>query len=219
MKKITVLLLVISILTLTSCGLFQNEDTALDVAGICAIAKKAVPTTVITEVNLRTSAGDSLSGYYTTVTDGKDAIFTYSYQRFATPEDSVESGKPERISTFNGVINYRDGVYYGDEENWRPGTGTAYDLKFNVSTDLFTDAAMAEDGVSFNAKISKDNLVAMLGTDLNAIGDADVEITTNGKNLTMIEISCLTANGKLTLRTSYTYNVQDNLFPEVEEEN
>ena len=232
MKKIVVLLLVFSLLSLTSCGLSQKkEDTAFTVADICAIANRAVPTTVITEMSLTTEK-DTLNGFYTTATNGTDAVFTFNYERFATPEESLESGKSNRLVEVKGVVNYRDGVYYGvvtvDDETYldgvytpeedllTPGTGTAFDLKFNVDESLLADATVSEDGYSVTAKVSKENLVKLIGTDLNSTGDAGIIIETNGKNLTFVTVSCTTANGKLVLRSSFTNTIQD-LFPEPEE--
>ena len=96
-----------------------------------------------------------------------------------------------------------------------PGTGTAYDLRFNVDQSKLKDVNVLEDGTSFEAKVAKEDLVSFIGTDLNSVGDATVTVSTNGVNLTEVTVSCNTANGTLTVRTSYTYN-QQNLFPEAE---
>ena len=218
MKKLVVLLLVGALLCLTGCGWFKDKnDSSLEVSDICDIANKVVPTKVISEVNLVTTKGHSLKGYYTTVTDGADAIFTFRYQRFATPEESIESGNSDMILSYEGTINYHDGVYYGDEELWVPGTGTAFDLKFHIDESLLKEATVAEDGYTLNAKVSKENLAKLIGTDLNATGDADISIVTNGKNLTMVNVSCATSAGRMVVRTSFTYNAQD-LFTDSETE-
>ncbi len=219
MKKFVILLLVFSLLGLTSCGLLQKVGIGQPkgVTAICEIANNSKPTKITTDVNYVTGSGDSLSGYYVTTTDGINAIFEYYYERLATPAESVESGSSDRIISFEGVINYKDGVYFGDEESWRPGTGTAMDLKFNVDASLLKDAVVNEDGNVLDAKISPENLSSFIGTDLDAVGDATVSLTTNGVNLTALTISCTTAHGTLTIRTSFTYNHQE-LFPEVEED-
>ena len=219
MKKFVILLLVFAILSLTGCGLFGQKDGATDVGAslICEIANNSKPTKITTEVNYVTNTGDTLLGHYVTTTDGVDAIFEYDYQRFATPAESLESGNYDRIISSKGVINYKDGSYYsGDEELWKPGTGTAYDLKFNMDASLLKDVVLNEDASSLDAKVSAENLKALIGTDLNASGDATVSITTNGINLTGITVSCSTANGNIVIRSSFTYNPQD-LFPETEE--
>ena len=219
MKKFVILLLVFAILSLTGCGLFGQKDGATDVGAslICEIANNSKPTKITTEVNYVTNTGDTLLGHYVTTTDGVDAIFEYDYQRFATPAESLESGNYDRIISSKGVINYKDGSYYsGDEELWKPGTGTAFDLKFNMDASLLKDVVLSEDASSLDAKASAENLKALIGTDLNASGDATVSITTNGINLTGITVSCSTANGNIVIRSSFTYNPQD-LFPETEE--
>lgn len=216
MKKFVILLLVFSILGLTSCGLLQKVGIGApsEVELICDIAAQSKPTQVNTVVNYLTNSGDKLTGYYETSTDGTNAIFKYYYERLATPAESVESGDSSRIVSFEGVINFKDGVYFGDEEDWKPGTGTALDLKFNLDPDLLKDATVDEDGV-LTATLSAEDLAAFIGTDLNVVGDATVTVKTNNVNLTEITVSCTTASGTVTIRTSYTYNVKD-LFPEPE---
>lgn len=219
MKKFVIMLLVISILGLTSCGLLQKVGIGAPSEAdlICEIANQSNPTKVATEVNYLTSAGDKLIGYYETTTDGTNAIFKYYYERLATPAESVESGNSDRILSFEGTINFKDGVYFGDEEEWKPGAGTAFDLKFNIDTELLKDVVVNEDGIILEAKVSPENLPAVIGTNLNAVGDATITVTTNGVNLTAITVTCTTASGTVTIRSSYTYN-QQVLFPEVEEE-
>jgi hypothetical protein len=219
MKKFVIMLLVISILGLTSCGLLEkvgigNPDGTTE---ICEMVKQSTPTQVNTDVNYLTNSGDKLTGFYETVTDGTNVIFKYDYQRFATPAESVESGNSDRILAFEGVINFKDGVYFGDEEEWKPGSGTAFDIAFNIDSSLLKEEVVNEDGNILDAKIAQENIAEFIGTNLNAVGDATVSITTNGVNLTAISISCATANGTVTIRTSYTYNNQE-LFPQVEEE-
>jgi hypothetical protein len=213
MKKLIIMLLVFSlVLCLPGCGKKSR------VKDICEIAQNAAPTKIITEVSLVTTAGDSLKGYYVTVTDGEDAIFEYNYDRFATPAESVESGDYSRIIHEEGVINYKDGVYFsGDAETWRPGTGTAFDLKLNFDSDLFKKATVSEDKNTFEITLGAEDLKTFIGTDLNTVGDATVRVETNGRNLTLVTVSCTTASGNLIIRTSYTYNRQ-NLFPEEEGE-
>ena len=219
MKKFVILLLVFSLLGLTSCGLLQKvgigEPSEADV--IAEIANKSNPTKVTTKVDYLTNAGDKLEGWYETTTDGTNAIFVYEYDRLATPAESIESGNSDRIITSKGVINFNNGVYFGDEEEWKPGSGTAFDLKFNIDLDLLKDVVVNEDGNVLEAKVSAENLTAVIGTNLNALGDASITVSTNGANLTDITVTCTTANGNITIRTSYTYN-QQVLFPEVEEE-
>lgn len=220
MKKIIVMLLVFAMLSLSGCALLEKVGIGAPdgVSAICEIAKGSKPTKITTEVNYLTNDGDSLYGHYVTSTDGKDAIFEYYYEKLATPAESIESGSSERIIAVEGVINYKDGVYYsGDEERWRPGTGTAFDLEFNVDEDFFKETKLNEDETSFTAKVSPENLKLFIGTDLNANADAIVVVTTNGVNLTIISVTCTTANGTVTVRTSYTYNHQE-LFPELEED-
>ena len=214
MKKLIIMLLVFSmLLCLPGCAGKKGR-----VKEICEIAQNAAPTKIITEVSLVTTAGDALAGYYVTVTDGTNAIFEYNYDRFATPAESVASGDYSRIIHEEGVINYKDGLYTsGDAETWRPGTGTAFDLKLNFDNKLFKNAKVSDDKSQFEVSMTAEELTEFIGTDLNVVGNATVTVVTNGRNLTLVSVSCTTANGTLVIRTSYTYNRQ-NLFPEEEAE-
>ena len=218
MKKFVILLLVFAILSLTGCGLFGQKDGATDVGAslICEIANNSKPTKITTEVSFVTASGDSLSGFYVTVTDGVNTIFDYYYEKLATPAESLMNGNTDRVISYEGRVVYKDGAYFdGNGEAWMPGTGTAYDLRFNVDQGKLKDVNILEDGTSFEAKVAKEDLASFIGTDLNSVGDATVTVSTNGVNLTELTVSCNTANGTLTVRTSYTYN-QQNLFPEAE---
>lgn len=219
MKKFVILLLVFSLLSLTSCGLLQKVGIGQPdaVTLICEIANNSKSTKITSDVVYVTNAGDSLKGYYVTTTDGSNAIFEYYYEKLATPAESIASGNSDRIISFEGVINYKDGTYFGDEEDWRPGTGTAMTLKFDIDPSLLKDAIVNEDGNILDAKVSAEDLSKFIGTDLGATGDATVSLTTNGVNLTALVVSCTTVNGTVTIRNSFTYNQQD-LFPDVEED-
>ena len=218
MKKLVILLLVFALLGLTGCGLFgKNGASSKAVSSICEIANKSKPTKISTDVNYVTKAGDTLLGHYVTTTDGTDAIFEYYYENLATPAESLENGTTDRIIAYEGVIKYKDGSYYsGDEEQWKPGTGTAFDLKFSIDEKKLKDIAVSDDGFSFDAKVSVADLKEFIGTELNAVGDATLTVSVNGANLTGITVSCSTPNGDIVIRTSYTYNPQD-LFPDAEE--
>ncbi len=216
MKKFIILLLVTALLaSLCGCKLLKKIGIGgPDASDICEIANNSNPTKITTEVSYVTKSGDKLTGYYVTTTDGTDTIFDYYYERFATPQESVANGNTDRIMKVEGVIYYKDGVYYdGNDEAWQPGSGTAFDLKLQIDEDVFKDATVSEDGTSFEGKVSAEDLVSVIGTSLNAVGDATVSVYTNGANLTSVVVTCATANGTMTVRTSYTYNTQ-NLFPE-----
>lgn len=212
MKALIILLLVFSILSGIGFGIYYSQNAPLD---IYEIVEESKPTKITTEVNYSTIDGDNLTGFYVTKVNGNDTVFEYTYDRLYTPAESVAEGTTERIKTVSGVINYHDGVFTsGDNENWKPGTGTALDLKFDFNKRLLKDAEISEDGTKLTAKISPENAVKVLGTSLNAVDDIDIEVETNGVNLTMVTISANTQLGSMTIRTSYTYKAQDDLFPE-----
>ena len=192
-----------------------NDNVAQPTVDIYEISNKSKPTKVTTEVSYVTTAGDTLSGYYVTTIDGNDTIFEYTYDRLYTPAESIEEGTADRVKTLSGVIYYHDGVYSGDQEDWKPGSGTAMELKFHLSSGDLKNPTISEDGTILTAKVSPENAAKIIGTDIRAVEDIDLVVETNGVNLTMITISCRTATGSMTIRTSYTYNVQD-LFPEAD---
>ena len=223
MKKIVLMLLVLSLLCLPGCknkskdtdNSSNNSNTSnvveeSPVSKLCETAKKSNPTRVVTDVTYLTNAGDSLSGYYRTTTDGTNVIFEYYYEKIATPAESLASGNYDRIVPVEGVIYYKDGSYSsGDGENWRPGTGTAFDLKLNFDKNLFKNAVVSEDGQNLTVKLNATELAAFIGTNLNVVGEATVEISVIGQNLTGVKVSCTTANGNITINNSYTYSKQD----------
>lgn len=218
MKKLVLVLLVFS-LVLCLPGCFGKNATIKEV---CEIANSAAPTKIVTTVNLLTTSGDKLSGFYETVTDGTNMIFNYRYQRLNTPEESIQTGNNDRVITEEGTINYKDGVYFsGDLETWRPGTGTAFELKLNFDRKLFKNADVLKDEngnkYGIETKMTAEELTEFVGTNLNTTGEATVTIVLRGSNLYSVTISCATATGTLTVTTSYTQNPQ-NLFPEVETE-
>lgn len=222
MKVALIVLLIVAIVGGGAVGgyfLFsdKSDSNQTETAAIYEIANNSKPTKVTTEVSYVTTAGDALSGYYVTTVEGNDTIFEYTYDRLYTPAESIEEGTDERIKTLSGVIYYHDGVYSGDQEDWQPGSGTAMEIKFNLNKDDLKNPVLNSDGTVLTAKVSPENAKKIIGTDIKAVGDIDLVVETNGVNLTMITISCNTANGAMTIRTSYTYNIQD-LFPEADAE-
>lgn len=215
MKKFVILLLAFSLLLLTGCGVISGIGKG-GASAICEIANGSKPTKITTDVSYVTNNGDSLTGYYVTTTDGSNAIFEYYYERLATPAESIANGNTDRIVKVEGVISFKDGsYYYGDNEAWKPGTGTALELKFHIDESLLKDVVIDESKTSLEAKVSPEDLAKIIGTDLDAIADATLSVQTNGVNLTLITVVAKTKEGTVSIRTSYTYNPQE-LFPEAE---
>ena len=207
MKKFIILLLVVSLLGLTGCGLFGPDE----VTEICEIANNSHPTKITTEVSVTTKLGESLSGYYVTTTDGINTKFEYEYETLATLEESAALDGYDSVIPHKGSVLYQDGKFMdGEGDEWRAGTETSFELKFFIDESLLKDVTLAEDGYSFEAKVDAKDLAALIGTDLNAVGTATITVETNGANLTKVSVSCTTkAGNSITVRTSYTYNKQD----------
>ena len=208
MKAFIILLLVFSLLSGIGFGMYYSANGPKDVYDI---AESSKPTKVTTEVSYSTMQGDNLFGFYVTTVDGNDTKFEYEYQRLATIDEMADG----RIKTVSGTIYYHDGIYYGDDEEWKPGTGTALDLKLDINKKYLKDIEINEDGTVLFALVTPENAPSVIGTDLKAIDDIELTVETNGVNLTMVTIYCLTQYGEMTIRTSYTYNEQ-NLFPETD---
>ena len=213
MKNLIALLIVVSLLCFSGCSLIESFTGSVTVYDIVA---ESQPTKVTTEVSYTTIDGDALTGFYITSVNGSDTVFEYEYQRLATPEESLKDGDLNRVKTISGVIYYHDGVYsYGDNAEWKPGTGSAIDLKFNIKEEYLKNVQFNEDGTVLTADITPENAIHVLGSDIRAVDDITIVVETNGVNLTLVTISCPTQIGDLAIRTSYTYNTQD-LFPEAD---
>ena len=212
MKILVILLLIFSILGGIGFGVYYTNNGPKDVYDI---AESSKPTKITTEVSYVTFDGDSLTGFYVTKIHGNDTVFEYTYDRLRTPAEAVAEGTTDRIKTVSGVIYYHDGVFSsGDGGEWTPGAGAAFDLKLDLNERLLKDVEVSEDGNTVTAKLTAENAVKVIGTDLNAIDDIGIIIETNGINLTMVTITADTELGTLTIRTSYTYNDLGELFPE-----
>lgn len=222
MKILVILLLLLSLAGGAGFGVYylqnapEEPDDVYDVV-MGSDTEKAKPTKVTTEVSYTTFEGDTLTGFFVTKISGNDTIFEFTYDRLYTPEESIQEGTDERIKTVSGVISYHDGVFMsGDEDKWRPGVGTALELNFNLKEELLLDPVYSEDGNTITAKIKPENAVEVLGTDINAVGNIDIVVETNGVNLTMVTIEANTRYGVVSVRTSYTYGKLGDLFPEAD---
>ena len=220
MKILVILLLLLSLAGGAGFGVYyaqnapEKPDDVYDVV-MNSDSEKLKPTKVTTEVSYITFDGDALSGFFVTKISGNDTIFEYTYDRFYTPAESLEDGTDKRIKTVSGVIYYNDGVFSsGDKDEWKPGVGTALEIKFNLDEKLLKDPTYSEDGHALTAKITPENAKEVFGTDLNAVDDIDIVVETNGVNLTMVTIEVGTQYGYMNIRTSYTYGKLGDLFPE-----
>ena len=178
MKKFVILLLVFSLLGLTSCGLLEKVGIGKPsgTTEICEIASQSKPTKVTTEVHYVTNSGDELEGYYVTETDGTNAIFTYHYERLATPAESIELGNSDRILAFDGVINFKDGVYFVSGDISTNVLHMMYCMYYNKQ--LLEDYQLEEPtNLVFENKWTLDTLVTMgsgIYLDLNGNSKKDI---------------------------------------------
>ncbi len=205
MKKVLIVLTVIALIMsvmLTGCG----KDDIYDVIGA------STPTKITTLVEYNTTQGDKLTGFYVTEIEGNDLRFTYEYERLATPEESVADNSTDRVKAISGVIEYKDGAYSGDSEEWKPGSGAAIDLKLNITKKGLKDVEISEDGLTLTGKIATGKLEDVIGSSIAATEDVSIKVETNGTNVTLISLTIKTASGTMSVRTSYSYAEID-LFP------
>lgn len=195
MKRfICLLLAIVCVLGLASCG-------GSELADFNELVKGSAPTTIKT---ITTVVGEEvLNGVYVTDIDGDDFDFTYSYERYATVDDNADS----YIVTVDGVVYYKDGKFSEDGENWSASAPSVDMQKIDLLIDEknFTEYTLSADGKTLVATFSADASEAVLGRKISATGDITMTVKTNGIYLTFIYISYESEVGLVTVDTSYTY--------------
>ena len=208
MKKVLCLMLsIVMLFALASCSqTSNNEPNLFDI-----IDQGRVPVTITTTVSynlLDENNADnniSLSGFYKTVTEWNRSIFTFTYERFAL----VEENNDEIMKEVSGTI-YKDGDKVSvDGDNFEDSKALpGYGITINLSEDCFDSYTISEDGKSFTAKVTGENIKKALGVDLATDANgATLYVASNGIVITGLTVSYKTALGAdVFIATSYTYN-------------
>ncbi len=210
MKKSLCLILVLTLclgsaFALASCK--KGKD-------IYDIAAELAPTKTVTSVDYTAANGDDLGAWYTLESDGGDSIFTYEYKRYRTSAEAIEDNDPSTIKTISGKLYCKDGKVSEDGVNWT-SSPVPTTISLNLAPDKLEGAVISEDGKTLTATITKENAVAVIGTDLAADGALSLTVKSNGTYLTEVVISCTTVEGAaVCVRTSYSYNKLTLEFPE-----
>lgn len=220
MKKFLILLLVlvcvgagsvaaISLLDDTPETPEQPSVGELDV--FTAAAKGSVPTKI---VSLTTYAGKDmfgkellLSGNFVQISKGTNSILDYKYDRLATPAEAASGSKV----TVEGAIAMKNGTYkqYGMEMDWQaliPSLQQLGSLKIDKDT-MPKDYKLSSDGKKLTVSLNREEALKVLGVALGDLqGEVALDIQTNGKNVSSIDISYTMASGAtVSFSTSYTY--------------
>ena len=196
-----------SVFALASC---KKEKDIYD------IAAELAPTKTVTSVDYTAANGDDLSAWYTLESDGDDSIFTYEYKRYRTPEEAIEDNDTSKIKIIPGKLYCKDGKVSEDGVNWT-SSPVPTTISLNLTPDKLDGAVISEDGKTLTVTLTKENAVAVIGTDLSVAADGVLSLTvkSNGTYLTEVVISCTTAEGAaVCVRTSYSYNKLTLEFPE-----
>lgn len=213
MKKRIVSLLLIAVmvafamLSLSSCGLF-NTDGASEKVSIYDIVNSSSATSITTSVDYKTESGDEFTGWYVVEREGNNMIVDYSFDRYATIDESIGLDEPKRIVTEANKIYYNDGkYYYEDDETKTPWLGSPLGIDFKLNIDkskLLSEYAPNPNQCYIT--IAADECVNMLGIDLKAVENVSVIINTNGVQLAELEITYTTESGsQVTLLSTYGY--------------
>ena len=197
MKKIICLLLVVACgAFLFACGADFSESDYFE------MIQESEPTGITTKTYHTRPNGISYEGYYKTVITADGFVFDYEYQQrneqFVEGESSVE--------TVTGQVTYQDGRYIVDGESVAAAPNVAYmNIKLDITADNVGDYKASKDQKSITSTISKDNVKAIFGADIDA-NEAELKVTTNGTYLTKVDLTYTTADGSAVyIEIGYVY--------------
>ncbi len=213
MKKILCLVLALALALSVMGALVSCGD---ELPEIYKLAQELEPTRTVTSVEYIDKDGKKLEGWYDLQVEGENSVFSFKYDRYRTVEEALEENTKERIKTVEGVVYCRDGKYSGDGFTWSSAP-VSTDIKLNLDPSLLIDPVISEDGRTLTATVSSENIEAVAGSTLSAVGDISLVATTNGTYFTGVVLTCTTIQGAtLTVRASYSRNAVDlePLFPE-----
>lgn len=199
MKKIICLLLVVACAAfMFACG----SDDAFSEKEFFGMIEESEPTGITVKTRTTRPNGVSYDGYYKTTITEDGFVFDYEYQQrneqFVEGESSVE--------TVTGQVTYQDGRYIVDGESVAAAPNVAYmNIKLDITADNVGDYKASKDQKSITSTISKDNVKAIFGADIDA-NEAELKVTTNGTYLTKVDLTYTTADGSAVyIEIGYVY--------------
>lgn len=205
MKKV---LSSVLILVLVFAALFAMTGCQTEQKDIYAIANSSPATQITTSVQYEFE-DEIIAAWYDILVDDEtnNAIVEYSYGRYLSIDEGAATGG-DFLEESEGVIYYYNGVYYdklGDtvSDPWVSAAADA-EFKFNLVESLLISPVVSEDNTKLTATMTAENCKTMFGFDFDAEGEIDLEVLTNGVNLTDVNISCTTTSGAtLVIETTY----------------
>ena len=211
MKKIiSILLAIICVFSLASCGEVDN---------VISIVNSSKPTKITTQTTYNLES-DTLVGSFVTTVNGSDSVLVYEYQRYATVEEGVTENNPDGyIKTLAGTVYYKDGKYSTDNENWTTEAPDAVTMqvKLNITEKNLGKYTVSKDGKTLTATTTAEKASKMLGVTISATADVEIVIKHDGTSLRSIVVSYSTENAEyVEISTSYSYNKIEEQEPETE---
>ena len=218
MKKTICLILtlavtVVSLFAFTSCS---GQKKMLK--EFTEIVESSSATKIVTIVDVEDKSGEKLGGIYAIEIEGRNSISDYDFTTYRTIEEGAAefdgANTPDRFKELKGKAYYKDGKVSYDGDAWVTGDPVAVDVRFTLKSELLSDVQFSEDKSTLTAKVSSENAKAVLGADVNSEGDIELTVVTAAGRLISISVSCTTKSGaKMSIRTSYSYNPIQLVFP------
>ena len=196
MKKIVCLILVlVCSLSLFACT--NSADALIDVVD------NSSPTKITTLTFFRAGT-DKLEGSFISTIDGENTTLEYSYQYYAP----VTADGTDRIATKKGTVQYENGKYSTDGENWftEAPTGSLTDVGLHLNLKNLGSYELSADGRSLTAYLTNEEAKEVLGVEISA-GEDGIEliVDTNGTKITKLTVSYATENAEVVIESSYEY--------------
>ena len=201
MKKIICLLLAIGCaFALFSCGEGGVE-------GFASLIKASEPTVIVTKMS-ENDGDQQFNSTFTTTFDGDDFVFEYSIQRYRTWQEGIDDGTTELIKTESGKIYYKGGKYSNDGVEWFSAAPdvVAKQVKLDLKAKYLDYYSISSDGKYLSSLLTAEQAELVFGVAIGAIGDVELDIESDGKNLRSISIRYATEKlESVFIQTTYSY--------------
>ena len=201
MKKIICLLLAIGCaFALFSCGEGGVE-------GFASLIKASEPTVIVTKMS-ENDGDQQFNSTFTTTFDGDDFVFEYSIQRYRTWQEGIDEGTTELIKTESGKIYYKGGKYSNDGVEWFSAAPdvVAKQVKLDLKAKYPDYYSIRSDGKYLSSLLTAEQAELVFGVAIGAIGDVELDIESDGKNLRSISIRYATEKlESVFIQTTYSY--------------
>ena len=220
MKKIISLIVMVACMfTLFACGEGDGSDTAKNpIAAINRMYSVSCPTKIegTAERKIGDRVYESTEMIIVGKVDGKDAaVYESSYEELASIEEGAETPivtRVTRVEYLEGKGTRTNGGNWDAEgKSFAPTNGS---IAINITSETVSNAAFSEDGKTFTCTVKAANTAAVFGEGEGIASDVSVTITTNGTQVTAVEMSWQVAATEetpaveVTVRTVYSYDLE-----------